>query len=120
LSKAQYQDRKFQQSSQPPPQEHPQQSQQQSYPQQSHDNQSQPNNPQQSQEYGHLRNRQKFQHGNDKFHVQERPYGQFSRSIELPNNIMSDDEFHASLENGVLRIRLPKNNERPRKKITIT
>jgi HSP20 family molecular chaperone IbpA len=56
----------------------------------------------------------------ERVHIQERPYGYFSRSIQLPNNIKTDDDFYANLNNGVLKIRIPKSNDRPKKKITIS
>jgi HSP20 family molecular chaperone IbpA len=76
----------------------------------------QPNGPQQ---YQHIKRRH-HQESGEKFHVQERPYGYFSRSVQLPSNIRTDDDFYASLENGVLTIRIPKSNEKPKKKIAIS
>jgi HSP20 family molecular chaperone IbpA len=90
------------------------------YQQQSNDpnyHQQQSNDPQQYQHVKHRNRRDSYQ--GERFHIQERPYGHFSRSIQLPSNIKSDDEFYASLENGVLIIRIPKNNDKPRRKITI-
>jgi HSP20 family molecular chaperone IbpA len=75
--------------------------------------------PDETQNYQHLpKFRQRTQ--GERIHVQERPYGYFSRSIQLPNNIKSDDDFYANLSNGVLKIKIPKSNDRPRKKITIS
>jgi len=75
--------------------------------------------PDETQNYQHLpKFRQRTQ--GERIHVQERPYGYFSRSIQLPNNIKSDDDFYANLSNGVLKIKIPKSNDKPRKKITIS
>ncbi|CAI2170184.1 19448_t:CDS:2 [Funneliformis geosporum] len=56
----------------------------------------------------------------EKLHIQERRYGPFSRSIQLPTNIRNDVDFNANLENGVLKIRVPKNSEKPKRKIRIS
>ncbi|KAJ3113043.1 Serine/threonine-protein kinase [Physocladia obscura] len=45
---------------------------------------------------------------NDVRHVVERSYGSFSRSIALPNDV-SNDKISASMENGVLKLEIPKN-----------
>ncbi|CAB4488005.1 HSP20-like chaperone [Rhizophagus irregularis] len=97
---------------------HPQQYQQQSN--DPHNQQSSNDPQQQTNEYQHIKHRrQNDPSQNDRFHIRERPYGYFSRSIQLPTNIKSDDEFFATLENGVLKIRIPKNNDKPKRKITI-
>lgn len=44
---------------------------------------------------------------NKKYHVIERSYGRFERTIQLPDNIDSD-KVEALHENGVLKIALPK------------
>jgi HSP20 family molecular chaperone IbpA len=75
--------------------------------------------PNGSQQYQHIK-RRPHQESGEKFHVQERPYGYFSRSVQLPSNIRTDDDFYASLENGVLTIKIPKSNEKPKKKIAIS
>ncbi len=41
------------------------------------------------------------------YHVMERAYGFFQRTIPLPRNVTLD-EAHASFKNGVLTVRLPK------------
>jgi HSP20 family molecular chaperone IbpA len=56
----------------------------------------------------------------EKLHIQERRYGQFSRSIQLPTNIRNDVDFNANLEDGVLKIRVPKSSEKPKRKIRIS
>ncbi|RGB29648.1 HSP20-like chaperone [Rhizophagus diaphanus] len=54
---------------------------------------------------GEVKKDQKFQEG--KTLVQERHYGNFSRSISLPPNIKTE-EVTAKFENGVLEMKLPK------------
>ena len=53
------------------------------------------------------------------YHLRERYYGAFQRSISLPNNI-EPEKIKASFENGVLNISVPKNDKRPPKKIEIS
>lgn len=49
------------------------------------------------------------------WHVMERRYGRFSRSISLPTPV-NVDEVRASLENGILHLEVPKAEQvRPRK-----
>jgi len=77
------------------------------------------------QEYQHTkhnrqRDRENRENNSSKIHVQERPYGYFSRTIQLPNDIKMEDNFQASLESGVLKIRVPKSSDKPRRKITVT
>lgn len=52
------------------------------------------------------------------YHLRERRFGVFSRSIMLPTTVKSDD-IHASVENGVLSLRLPKMEEIKPKRIQI-
>ncbi|AXF97203.1 Hsp20/alpha crystallin family protein [Spiroplasma phoeniceum] len=52
------------------------------------------------------------------YHIQERYFGSFYRSIELPNNI-NENKISASFENGVLNIKIPKQEETKTKKILI-
>lgn len=52
------------------------------------------------------------------YHLRERYYGAFQRSISLPSNIDSD-KIEASFEHGVLHITVPKSNGRASKKIEI-
>ena len=49
------------------------------------------------------------------YHLRERYYGTFQRSISLPSNIESD-KIDASFKNGVLHIVVPKNVKRTPKK----
>ena len=53
------------------------------------------------------------------YHLRERYYGAFQRSISLPNNI-EPEKIKASFENGVLNISVPKNDKRTPKKIEIS
>lgn len=53
------------------------------------------------------------------YHMRERRYGSFSRSIRLPSGIKSE-KIEASYEDGVLKLHLPKAEEAKPKKITIS
>ena len=53
------------------------------------------------------------------YHLRERYYGAFQRSISLPNNI-EPEKIKASFENGVLNISVPQNDKRTPKKIEIS
>jgi len=53
------------------------------------------------------------------YHLRERYYGAFQRSISLPNNI-EPEKIKASFENGVLNISVPKSDNRTPKKIEIS
>jgi HSP20 family protein len=52
------------------------------------------------------------------YHLRERRYGSFSRSISLPSKIKGD-AIEASFQNGVLSLRLPKVEEVKPKRIPI-
>jgi len=54
----------------------------------------------------------------EQYHLRERRYGAFSRSITLPNKVRSDS-IEASYEAGVLTLKLPKIEEVKPKKIAI-
>jgi len=54
----------------------------------------------------------------ENYHLVERSYGSFARSIRLPNEVQSD-KINASYKNGVLRIVLPKSEEAKKKEIKI-
>jgi HSP20 family protein len=47
---------------------------------------------------------------NAAYHLRERSYGSFSRSIPLPTSVVAD-RAHAEFEDGVLTLRLPKAEE---------
>ncbi len=53
------------------------------------------------------------------YHIIERSYGTFTRQIQLPKSIESD-QASASYKNGVLKIVLPKKEESKRKEIKIS
>lgn len=51
----------------------------------------------------------------ERYHMRERRYGSFSRSISLPTTV-NPDGIQASYENGVLNLHLPKTEDvKPRK-----
>jgi len=52
------------------------------------------------------------------YHLRERRYGSFARSITLPTDVNPDD-IHASYEAGVLTLHLPKTEEVKPKRIAI-
>jgi HSP20 family protein len=54
----------------------------------------------------------------NQFHLRERRYGSFARSISLPTKIKGD-AIEASYQNGVLTLRLPKAEEIKPKRIAI-
>ena len=62
--------------------------------------------------------RQEQEEKDENYHVVERRYGSFSRSIRLPHEIQSD-KIKASYKNGVLKISLPKSEEAKKKEIKI-
>ena len=51
-------------------------------------------------------------------HRQERGFGKFTRTLSLPSPV-DDNQVEARLENGVLRMRLPKHERAKPRKITI-
>ena len=54
----------------------------------------------------------------EKFHVRERRYGRFNRSIRFPAAV-NGDEVNATYENGILTLSIPKAEEVKPKRITI-
>jgi len=54
----------------------------------------------------------------ENYHLVERSYGSFTRSIRLPNEVQSD-KINASYKNGVLKVVLPKSEEAKKKEIKI-
>jgi HSP20 family protein len=52
------------------------------------------------------------------YHLIERSYGSFTRSIRLPKEVQSD-KINASFKNGVLKVVLPKSEEAKKKEIKI-
>jgi HSP20 family protein len=49
------------------------------------------------------------------YHLVERTYGSFSRSVRLPGEVVSD-QAKATFENGVLEVRIPKTEAAKQKK----
>jgi HSP20 family protein len=54
----------------------------------------------------------------ENYHLLERSYGSFTRSVQLPKEIQSD-KINASYKNGILKIVLPKSEEAKKKEIKI-
>ena len=54
----------------------------------------------------------------NQYHLRERRYGSFSRSVRLPNKVKGD-AIEASCQNGVLTLRLPKAEQDKPKRIAI-
>ncbi len=54
----------------------------------------------------------------ENYHLIERSYGSFSRSIRLPRDVQGD-KINASYKNGVLKVTLPKSEEAKKKEIKI-
>ena len=54
----------------------------------------------------------------ENYHLVERNYGSFTRSIRLPNEVQSN-KINASYKNGVLKIVLPKSEEAKKKEFKI-
>lgn len=51
-------------------------------------------------------------------HRQERPHGEFSRSLKLPYRV-ENDKVSAQFQDGVLRIKLPRSEAEKPRKITV-
>ena len=54
----------------------------------------------------------------ENYHLVERSYGKFVRSVKLPGEVKSD-KINASYKNGVLNITLPKSEEAKKKEVKI-
>jgi HSP20 family protein len=54
----------------------------------------------------------------ENYHLVERSYGSFTRSVRLPREVQSD-KISASFKNGVLRVTIPKSEEAKIKEIKI-
>ena len=65
---------------------------------------------------GEVREDQKLEEA--RYHLRERSYGSFARSITLPAGVESD-KIEANYESGVLTLRLPKADEIKSKRIAI-
>lgn len=53
------------------------------------------------------------------YHMQERYYGSFSRSISLPSNV-DEEHIEANFKDGILSIKIPKKEQSKAKKIKIS
>jgi HSP20 family protein len=62
--------------------------------------------------------RQEKEEKEEGYHLVERSYGSFTRSIRLPREIQSE-KINASYKNGVLKITLPKTEEAKKKEVKI-
>lgn len=62
--------------------------------------------------------KQEKEEKDENYHLIERSYGSFTRSIRLPSQVQSD-KINATYKNGVLRITLPKTEEAKKKEIKI-
>ena len=54
----------------------------------------------------------------ENYHLIERSYGSFTRSVRLPGDVQSD-KITASYKNGVLKVILPKSEEAKKKEVKI-
>jgi len=54
----------------------------------------------------------------ENYHLIERSYGSFSRSIRLPKEVQGD-KINASYKNGILKVMLPKSEEAKKREIKI-
>ena len=54
----------------------------------------------------------------DNYHLRERRFGSFSRSFRLPDHVAAD-KVEASMENGVLTVKLPKTEEAAPRRIDV-
>jgi HSP20 family protein len=62
--------------------------------------------------------RQEKEEKEEGYHLVERSYGSFTRSIRLPGEVQND-KINASYKNGVLKINLPKSEEAKKREIKI-
>ena len=62
--------------------------------------------------------RQEKEEKDEGYHLVERSYGSFTRSIRLPREVQNE-KINASYKNGVLKITLPKSEEAKKKEIKI-
>jgi HSP20 family protein len=62
--------------------------------------------------------KQEKEEKDENYHLIERSYGSFTRSVRLPREVQSD-KITASFKNGVLRVTFPKSEEAKKKEIKI-
>jgi HSP20 family protein len=67
---------------------------------------------------GETRKQQQTGDKQTNFHVMERRYGRFSRTISLPTSVKAD-AVRATLENGILHLEIPKAEEVKPRRITV-
>ena len=65
---------------------------------------------------GEVQKEEEFEEG--RYHLRERRYGAFSRSISLPTSVKAE-KIEASYEAGILKLRLPKSEEAKPKRIKV-
>jgi HSP20 family protein len=68
---------------------------------------------------GETRQEQQTGDQQSNYHIMERRYGRFSRSISLPAAVKAD-EVKATLEHGILRLEIPKAEEVRPRRITVS
>jgi len=62
--------------------------------------------------------KQEKEEKDENYHLVERSYGSFTRSVHLPEGV-NRDKISASYKNGVLKVVLPKSEEAKKKEIKI-
>ncbi len=62
--------------------------------------------------------KQEREEKDEDYHLIERSYGSFVRSIQLPKGVQND-KINASYKNGILKVTLPKSEEAKKKEIKI-
>jgi HSP20 family protein len=67
---------------------------------------------------GESRHEQETGDKQSNFHIMERRYGRFSRSVRLPAAVKTD-EVQATLEDGILRLEIPKAEEVKPRRISV-
>jgi HSP20 family protein len=68
---------------------------------------------------GETRQEQRTEQKERNYHLVERRYGSFSRSVSLPTAVDAD-AVQAQLENGILRLEIPKAEEVKPRRITVS
>jgi HSP20 family protein len=68
---------------------------------------------------GEKREERKEDDREDRWHLSERRYGRFTRSFVLPRDV-DQDRIHASFENGVLTVAIPKSEKAKARRIEIS
>jgi HSP20 family protein len=68
---------------------------------------------------GETRHEQQTGDQQSNYHIMERRYGRFSRSVGLPASVKAD-EVKATLEHGILRLEIPKAEEVKPRRISVS